>query len=158
MTEVAPGVFRLGSPIVNWYIVADGDRLTAIDAGLPAFASTLDADLAAHGLARGAIESVVLTHSDADHTGMALTMREAGARVLIHADDAGTLAKPGAKTCDAAPPKLLPAHPGCTEAPLVYLDEGQKLKGAVLFYPSSFVFRLAIMVSLIGAYCIAGGS
>ena len=41
---------------------------------------------------------------------------------------------------------------------MVYLDEGQKLKGAVLFYPLSFVFRLAIMVLLIGAYCIAGGS
>jgi glyoxylase-like metal-dependent hydrolase (beta-lactamase superfamily II) len=108
MAEVAPGVFRLGTPIVNWYLVADGDRLTAIDAGLPAYASTLDADLAVQGLARGAIEAVVLTHSDADHTGMAPAMREAGARVLIHSDDAVTLAKPGPKTGDAAPPKLLP--------------------------------------------------
>ena len=108
MTEVAPGVFRLGTPIVNWYVVADGDRLTAIDSGLPGYASTLDADLAAHGLAIGSIEAVVLTHSDADHTGMAPRMREAGARVLIHAEDDGTLAKPGPKSGDAAPAKLLP--------------------------------------------------
>jgi glyoxylase-like metal-dependent hydrolase (beta-lactamase superfamily II) len=108
MTEVAPGVFRLGTPIVNWYVVADGDRLTAIDSGLPAYASTLDADLAAHGLAIGSIAAVVLTHSDADHTGMASRMREAGARVLIHTEDAGTLAKPGPKSGDAAPAKLLP--------------------------------------------------
>lgn len=108
MTEVAPGVFRLGTPIVNWYVVADGDRLTALDAGLPAYAARLDADLAGLGLSIGAIEAVVLTHSDADHTGMALRMREAGARVLIHSDDAGTLAKPGPKSGDAAPAKLLP--------------------------------------------------
>jgi glyoxylase-like metal-dependent hydrolase (beta-lactamase superfamily II) len=108
MTEVAPGVLRMGTPIVNWYLVADGDRLTAIDAGLPGYGSTLDADLATHGLSIGAIEAVVLTHSDSDHTGMAARMRAAGARVLIHSEDAATLAKPGAKTGDAAPPKLLP--------------------------------------------------
>jgi glyoxylase-like metal-dependent hydrolase (beta-lactamase superfamily II) len=108
VTEVAPGVFRLGTPIVNWYVVADGNRLTAIDAGLPAYSSTLDADLAKLGFAIGHIEAVALTHSDGDHTGMAARMRDSGARVLIHAEDAGTLAKPGPKSGDAAPPKLLP--------------------------------------------------
>jgi glyoxylase-like metal-dependent hydrolase (beta-lactamase superfamily II) len=108
MTEVAPGVFRLGTPIVNWYLVSDGDRLTAIDAGLPAYAKTLDADLAALGLSIGSIDAVVLTHSDSDHTGMASRMRDAGARVAIHADDEATLAKPAAKSGDAAPFKLVP--------------------------------------------------
>jgi glyoxylase-like metal-dependent hydrolase (beta-lactamase superfamily II) len=105
--EVAPGVFRLGTPLVNWYLVADGDRLTAVDAGLPAYAKTLESDVAALGLALSDIEAIVLTHSDADHTGMAPQMREAGARVLIHAADAPKLAKPGQKSGDAAPPKLL---------------------------------------------------
>lgn len=98
----------MGTPIVNWYLVADGDRLTAIDSGLPGYGSTLEADLAPHGLSIGAIEAVVLTHSDSDHTGMAARMRAAGARVLIHSEDEATLAKPAAKTGDAAPPKLLP--------------------------------------------------
>jgi glyoxylase-like metal-dependent hydrolase (beta-lactamase superfamily II) len=108
MAEVAPGVFRLGTPIVNWYLVSDGDRLTAIDAGLPAYAATLEADLAALGMSVGVVDAVVLTHSDSDHTGMAARMRAAGARVAIHADDEATLAKPASKSGDAAPPKLLP--------------------------------------------------
>ena len=105
--EVAPGVFRLGTPLVNWYLVADGDRLTAVDSGLPAWAKTLEADLASLGFAAGDIEAVVLTHSDADHTGMAAKLRDAGARVLIHAADAPKLAEPGQKSGDAAPAKML---------------------------------------------------
>jgi glyoxylase-like metal-dependent hydrolase (beta-lactamase superfamily II) len=88
--EVAPGVFRLGTPLVNWYLVADGDRLTAVDSGLPAWAKTLEADLASLGF-----------------TGMAAKLRDAGARVLIHAADAPKLAEPGQKSGDAAPAKML---------------------------------------------------
>jgi glyoxylase-like metal-dependent hydrolase (beta-lactamase superfamily II) len=108
VTEVAPGVFRLGSHIVNWYVVKDGDALTAVDAGLPAFGDTLEGDFAAHGLEPGDVEAVVLTHSDGDHTGLATRFKEDGARVLIHEADASTLAKPGPKSGDAAPVKLLP--------------------------------------------------
>ena len=108
MTEVAPGVFRLGSHIVNWYVVKDGDALTAVDAGLPAFRDTIGEDFAAHGLEPGDVEAVVLTHSDGDHTGLASRFKEGGARVLIHKADASTLAKPGPKSGDAAPVKLLP--------------------------------------------------
>jgi glyoxylase-like metal-dependent hydrolase (beta-lactamase superfamily II) len=107
VTEVAPGVFRLGSHIVNWYVVQDGDALTAIDAGLPGFADTLEDDLGAHGLEPGRVEAVVLTHSDGDHTGLSARFKEAGARVLIHSKDAGTLAKPGPKSGDGAPLKVL---------------------------------------------------
>jgi glyoxylase-like metal-dependent hydrolase (beta-lactamase superfamily II) len=108
VTEVAPGVFRLGSHIVNWYVVKDGDALTAVDAGLPAFGDTLANDFAAHGLEPGDVEAVVLTHSDGDHTGLSSRFKEGGARVLIHESDASTLAKPGPKSGDAAPVKLLP--------------------------------------------------
>jgi glyoxylase-like metal-dependent hydrolase (beta-lactamase superfamily II) len=107
MTEVAPGVFRLGTHIVNWYVVADGDCLTAVDCGLPGFAETLDADLRAHGLTAGRVEAVVLTHSDGDHTGLASRFKQGGARVLIHESDAPALVKPAAKKGDAAPAKLL---------------------------------------------------
>ena len=106
MSEVAPGVFRLGTHIVNWYLVEDGEAFTAVDAGLPAFADTLDADLRRHGVEPRRVEAVVLTHSDSDHTGLATRLREAGARVLIHEADAGSLAKPGPKSGDAAPAKL----------------------------------------------------
>jgi glyoxylase-like metal-dependent hydrolase (beta-lactamase superfamily II) len=107
MSEVAPGVFRLGTPIVNWYLVGDGDSLTAVDSGLPGYGGTLDEDLRAHGLDAGQVEAVVLTHSDGDHTGLATSFREKGARVLIHSADAASLAKPGAKSGDAAPKNFL---------------------------------------------------
>lgn len=107
MTEVAPGVFRLGTHIVNWYVVKDGDALTAVDAGLPGFVDTLEDDLGAHGLRPDRVEAVVLTHSDGDHTGLASRFKASGARVLIHEADAPALAQPAAKSGDAAPVKLV---------------------------------------------------
>jgi glyoxylase-like metal-dependent hydrolase (beta-lactamase superfamily II) len=107
VAEVAPGVFRLGTHIVNWYVVQDGEGLTAVDAGLPGFGDTLEDDLGAHGLEPGRVEAVVLTHSDGDHTGLASRFKEAGAQVLIHQADAPALAKPAAKSGDAAPGKLV---------------------------------------------------
>jgi glyoxylase-like metal-dependent hydrolase (beta-lactamase superfamily II) len=106
LAEVAPGVLRLGSHIVNWYLVRDGDAVTAVDAGLPGFGDTLDHDLRRHDLRPGQVEAVVLTHSDGDHTGLASRFHDAGARVLIHTKDAATLANPGPKSGDAAPAKL----------------------------------------------------
>jgi glyoxylase-like metal-dependent hydrolase (beta-lactamase superfamily II) len=101
-------VQRMGSQLVNWYLVEDEGRLTAIDAGLPAFAKELDADLEALGHRRTDVDAVVLTHSDADHTGMAAALRDAGARVLIHRDDDETLRKPGPKSGDGSPIHLVP--------------------------------------------------
>ena len=106
--EVAPGVHRLGSEIVNWYLVEDGGKFTAVDAGLPRFRDDLKGDLAAVGAKPEDVEAVVLTHSDSDHTGLATDLRDAGARILIHRGDEATLAKPGPKKGDASPPHLLP--------------------------------------------------
>ena len=33
--DVVPGVHRLGSSTVNWYLVEDEGRFTAVDAGMP---------------------------------------------------------------------------------------------------------------------------
>jgi glyoxylase-like metal-dependent hydrolase (beta-lactamase superfamily II) len=106
--ETAPGIHRLGTDIVNWYLVDDGGRLTAVDAGLPGYRESLEADLAALGRALSDVDAVVLTHSDGDHIGMAATMRDAGARVLIHGGDDATLRKPGPKSGDGSPVHLVP--------------------------------------------------
>ena len=106
--EIAAGVHGLGSEYVNWYLVEDGDQLTAVDAGLPGFASHLDDDLRALGRHRSDVTALVLTHSDVDHTGIANELREGGARVLVHADDEATLRKPRQKTGDASPQRALP--------------------------------------------------
>jgi glyoxylase-like metal-dependent hydrolase (beta-lactamase superfamily II) len=42
---IAAGIYGLGSEGVNWYLVEDGGRLTAVDAGLPNFSKALEADL-----------------------------------------------------------------------------------------------------------------
>jgi glyoxylase-like metal-dependent hydrolase (beta-lactamase superfamily II) len=106
--EIANGIYGLGSQGVNWYLVEDGGRLTAVDAGLPKFRETLEADLGTIGRSPGDVEAVVLTHSDSDHTGVAPALRDAGARVLIHTDDDETLRKPGPKKGEAAPLRALP--------------------------------------------------
>jgi glyoxylase-like metal-dependent hydrolase (beta-lactamase superfamily II) len=104
---VASRITRMGTPIVNWYLVEDGGRLTAVDAGLPRYRATLESDLRANGLALGDIDALVLTHADGDHVGMAAAMRDAGSRVLIHRDDDARLRKPGPKPGDGSPAHLV---------------------------------------------------
>ena len=99
---------RLGNWFVNWYLVEDRGRLTAVDAGLPGFKRSLESDLASLGFGLGDIEAVILTHSDGDHTGLAKVLHEAGARVLIHASDEPKLRRPGPKSGDAKPLNIVP--------------------------------------------------
>jgi glyoxylase-like metal-dependent hydrolase (beta-lactamase superfamily II) len=102
--EVADGVFRLGSDMVAWYLVAgEGGRLTAVDAGLAGFGGTLEADLAAIGRRVEDVEAVVLTHGDADHAGLAPRLMAAGARLLAHRAEDRILRRPGPKRGDASP-------------------------------------------------------
>ena len=92
--DIVPGVHRLGSSLVNWYLVEEGGRLTAVDAGLPGYRKTLLSDLSLLGHVPGEVNALVLTHADVDHTGLATALREAGARVLIHSADEPTLRTP----------------------------------------------------------------
>jgi glyoxylase-like metal-dependent hydrolase (beta-lactamase superfamily II) len=106
--EIVRGVHGLGSRFVNWFVVEDEGRLTAVDAGLPGFRGDLTGDLEALGHRLEDVDAVVLTHSDADHTGVTPALREAGARVLIHAEDEDTLRRPRPKGGDASPIHLVP--------------------------------------------------
>jgi glyoxylase-like metal-dependent hydrolase (beta-lactamase superfamily II) len=106
-TEIVPGLYRLGTEQVNWYLLEQGGRLFAVDAGFPKLADTLDQTLARVGLSADRIQAVVLTHSDGDHTGLTRGLQERGARVLIHEADDPSLRKPGPKGGDASVPKLL---------------------------------------------------
>jgi glyoxylase-like metal-dependent hydrolase (beta-lactamase superfamily II) len=106
--EIADGIHGLGTDLVNWYLVEEDGRLTAVDAGLPKFRETLEANLRSIAHSPGDVAAVVLTHSDSDHTGVALALRDAGARVLIHTADDEALRKPGPKKGEAAPARALP--------------------------------------------------
>jgi glyoxylase-like metal-dependent hydrolase (beta-lactamase superfamily II) len=85
---VADGVVRLGTDIVNWYLVEEGGRVTVLDAGAPAYRPQLERGLALLGRTTADVAAVVLTHPHADHTGFAEPLRtELGIPVYVHADD-----------------------------------------------------------------------
>lgn len=113
--KVAEGVYRLGSPAVNWYLVADGSRFAAIDAGIPT-----DWDGLVHAMnslsgSIGALEAVVLTHGHIDHIGFAERARkEAGARVYVHESDADILRSPLAVAASERSPLLYAARYSAT--------------------------------------------
>jgi len=101
--DIVPQVHRVANSFVNWYLVEDAGRLTAVDAGLAGFRGSLESDLSKLGFRPEDIEALILTHSDADHTGLTRALNEAGAKVLIHKLDDPKLRKPGPKSGDGKP-------------------------------------------------------
>jgi glyoxylase-like metal-dependent hydrolase (beta-lactamase superfamily II) len=95
--KIAEGLYRIGSDphaTVNSYVVVEGDQVTVIDAGLPAYRRLLLAELAALGLTLDAVKGLVLTHGDTDHIGFASWLhREKGIPAHVHAADAGRARK-----------------------------------------------------------------
>jgi glyoxylase-like metal-dependent hydrolase (beta-lactamase superfamily II) len=88
-TMVADGVHRLGTRLVNWYVIEEAGRLTFVDSGVPGYHAQFEEALSTLGRAPADVEAVVLTHPHPDHVGLAERIRrEAGARVLLPAADA----------------------------------------------------------------------
>ena len=88
-TDVAPGVHRLGSELVNFYLVEGDGGLTLVDAGLPAHRPQLEGLLREMGRALTDIDAVILTHAHIDHVGIADGVRrDAGVRVHVPEGDA----------------------------------------------------------------------
>jgi glyoxylase-like metal-dependent hydrolase (beta-lactamase superfamily II) len=88
-SEVAPGVHRLGSPLVNFHLVEEAGRFTLVDAGLPAYFDQVLAFLQARGADIHDVDAVVLTHAHPDQIGIAERMRtEAQAKVYVPGADA----------------------------------------------------------------------
>jgi glyoxylase-like metal-dependent hydrolase (beta-lactamase superfamily II) len=89
MEKVADRVHRLGSSLINWYLVEDGGRFTVVDAGLPGYRSQLDEALADLGGGLDDVAAVILTHGHSDHVGFAGKLHdEAGTPVHVHEADA----------------------------------------------------------------------
>lgn len=87
--KLAPGLHRVGSDLVNCYLVEEDGRLTLIDAGLAGNWRDLREELGAMGRSIGDLEGVVLTHGDTDHVGFAERVRrEHGVPVFVHHEDA----------------------------------------------------------------------
>ena len=95
---------RLGSELVNWYVVDAGDEgLTVVDAGLPGYGDLMDEQLGALGRRVDEVRALVLTHGHSDHTGLAKRFADAGARVLVHEDDRTLVQRPRPQKTDANP-------------------------------------------------------
>jgi glyoxylase-like metal-dependent hydrolase (beta-lactamase superfamily II) len=86
--EVADGVLRMGTELINWYLVAEDDGVILIDAGAPGYRSQLEPGLAQLGRGLDDLRAVVLTHGDADHKGFAEKLRqEQSVPVYVHSAD-----------------------------------------------------------------------
>jgi glyoxylase-like metal-dependent hydrolase (beta-lactamase superfamily II) len=87
--QIAPGLHRIGSDIVNSYLIVDGDGVTIIDAGLPRYWKLLARELASIGKTLDDVRGLVLTHGDTDHIGFAARLHaEKGIAAYVHPADA----------------------------------------------------------------------
>ena len=83
--EIAKGLHRIGSEIVNSYLVIDGGGVTIIDAGLPRYWKLLNRELARLGMTLDDVQALILTHGDTDHIGFAARLhREKGMPAYLH--------------------------------------------------------------------------
>lgn len=87
--QLSSSLHRLGSSLVNSYLVEEGGLVTIVDTGLPGYWRDLPAELAAMGRSLDDVRGVVLTHGDSDHIGFAERLRrERGVPVFVHDLDA----------------------------------------------------------------------
>jgi glyoxylase-like metal-dependent hydrolase (beta-lactamase superfamily II) len=85
---VAEGVVRVGTDLVNWFLVETDGRVVVVDGGLPPYRPQLEPGLALLGKGTGDVEAIVLTHGHGDHTGVVEDLRaELGVPVYVHAGD-----------------------------------------------------------------------
>jgi glyoxylase-like metal-dependent hydrolase (beta-lactamase superfamily II) len=87
--KITTGVHRIGSGLINAYLVAENGEVTIIDAGLPGYWGELPAELAAMGRSLADVRALVLTHGHTDHIGFAERARqELKVPVSVHEIDA----------------------------------------------------------------------
>jgi glyoxylase-like metal-dependent hydrolase (beta-lactamase superfamily II) len=87
--KIGDRIHRLGSGVVNSYLVEESGEVTIIDAGVPGYWADLPAELAAMGRRLDDVRAIVLTHGHSDHVGFAeRARRERGLPVSVHELDA----------------------------------------------------------------------
>jgi len=88
MPRIAEGLHRLGSDLINFYLVEDATGVTVVDAGVPAFYDKLVGCLEESDRGWADVKAIVLTHAHFDHVGFAERVRsEHGVPVYVHAAD-----------------------------------------------------------------------
>jgi glyoxylase-like metal-dependent hydrolase (beta-lactamase superfamily II) len=86
---ISERVVRLGTPLVNWYLVADETGVTIVDTALPGYRDQLEPGLSLLDRTIDDVRAIVLTHGDQDHIGVATVLGpERGTPIHLHpADD-----------------------------------------------------------------------
>jgi glyoxylase-like metal-dependent hydrolase (beta-lactamase superfamily II) len=107
--QLAPSLHRVGSDMVNSYLVEDASGVTVIDAGLPGNYSDLRMELTAMGRTIEDVRGVILTHADTDHIGYAERLRrEHGIAIRVHELDAARARGEEKSNGKAGPMKIGP--------------------------------------------------
>src|SRR5262245_25856039 len=92
--KITDGLHRIGSDLVNSYLVVEGGEVTVIDAGLPAYRRLLVDELSSLGLTLDSVKALVLTHGNTDHIGFAAWLHhEKGIPAHVHTEDVGRARK-----------------------------------------------------------------
>lgn len=105
--KLAPSLYRIGSDLVNCYLVEDGGALTIIDTGVPGHWRDLTSELERMSRSVSDIRGVVLTHGDTDHIGFAERLRrENGVPVYVHELDAARARGEVRKPVSAGPVRI----------------------------------------------------
>lgn len=84
MRRVSDDIYRLGSRYHNYYLLIDGGKATAVDAGCSKELPSLVKGLAQLGMELRDVEAILLTHAHADHLGFAKEASDLGTAVKAH--------------------------------------------------------------------------
>ena len=107
--KLAPSLHRVGSDLVNTYLVEEDGQLTLIDAGVAGQWKDLLSELAQMGRSVADIRGLVLTHGDSDHVGFAERLRrDHGIPVHVHQADAAFARGEDKKSVGMGPMKIGP--------------------------------------------------
>lgn len=102
-TQLRPGVHRLGTEFLNWYVLETDDGLVVVDCGVAGYHDQLLELLDDLGREPSDIAAIVITHYHSDHVGSAERIREqSGATVYVSETDAD-----GVRGGKVPPPKGL---------------------------------------------------
>jgi glyoxylase-like metal-dependent hydrolase (beta-lactamase superfamily II) len=87
--EIAPRIRRIGTGLINVYLVEEAGSVTIIDAGAPGMWTDLSGELRQMGRSLDDVRAVVLTHGHTDHIGFAERIRSSqGVPIRVHELDA----------------------------------------------------------------------
>lgn len=95
MRNITTDIFMIaGLRASNVYLLVAPEGLTLVDTGIPGEAGKIGRELAKEGYALQDVRQVVITHAHNDHTGsLAEIVRQSGAKVLAHVDEAPYVAR-----------------------------------------------------------------